>query len=177
MEKILEGEGRREEIIRLLKESSRPISGTELAGRLKVSRQVIVQDVALLRAINKNILSTNKGYLLFEPERSAGETKKTVRVRHTTEQVPDEFYTIVDMGGKILDVVVEHELYGQIAVDLIIASRQDADEFYERMSENRVKPLKELTEDVHYHTIVAKDAKTIEQIECALRERGYLMEA
>ena len=153
MEKILDGEGRREEIIRLLKESSRPISGTELAGRLKVSRQVIVQDVALLRAINKNILSTNKGYLLFEPERSAGETKKTVRVRHTTEQVPDEFYTIVDMGGKILDVVVEHELYGQIAVDLIIASRQDADEFYERMSENRVKPLKELTEDVHYHKI------------------------
>ena len=72
---------------------------------------------------------------------------------------------------------MEHELYGQIAVDLIIASRQDADEFYERMSENRVKPLKELTEDVHYHTIVAKDAKTIEQIECALRERGYLMEA
>ena len=65
MEKILDGEGRREEIIRLLKESSRPISGTELAGRLKVSRQVIVQDVALLRAINKNILSTNKGYLLF----------------------------------------------------------------------------------------------------------------
>ena len=168
---------RRREIIRIISESKEPVPAKELARLCDVSRQVIVQDIALLRAVNKNILSTNKGYLLFEPNQGLGESKKTICVRHTTEQVPDEFYTIVDLGGKILDVVVEHELYGQIAVDLIIASRQDADEFYERMSENRVKPLKELTEDVHYHTIVAKDAKTIEQIECALRERGYLMEA
>lgn len=175
MEKILDGDQRRAEIIRMLESSQNPISGTELARRLKVSRQVIVQDVALLRAINKNILSTNKGYLLFEPGREAGESKKTVCVRHTTEQVLDEFYTIVDLGGKILDVVVEHELYGQIAVDLIIASRQDADEFYEKMQNNRVKPLKELTEDIHYHTIVAKDNVSIERIENALKEKGYLL--
>lgn len=175
MEKILDGDQRRAEIIRMLESSQNPISGTELARRLKVSRQVIVQDVALLRAINKNILSTNKGYLLFEPGREAGESKKTVCVRHTTEQVLDEFYTIVDLGGKILDVVVEHELYGQIAVDLIIASRQDADEFYRKMQNNRVKPLKELTEDIHYHTIVAKDNVSIERIENALKEKGYLL--
>ena len=175
MEKILDGDQRRAEIIRMLESSQNPISGTELARRLKVSRQVIVQDVALLRAINKNILSTNKGYLLFEPGREAGESKKTVCVRHTTEQVLDEFYTIVDLGGKILDVVVEHELYGQIAVDLIIASRQDADEFYQKMQNNRVKPLKELTEDIHYHTIIAKDDVSIERIENALKEKGYLL--
>lgn len=175
MEKILDGDQRRAEIIRMLESSQNPISGTELARRLKVSRQVIVQDVALLRAINKNILSTNKGYLLFEPGREAGESKKTVCVRHTTEQVLDEFYTIVDLGGKILDVVVEHELYGQIAVDLIIASRQDADEFYQKMQNDRVKPLKELTEDIHYHTIVAKDNVSIERIENALKEKGYLL--
>lgn len=175
MEKVLDGDQRREEIIQMLESSSSPVSGAELARRLKVSRQVIVQDVALLRAINKNILSTNKGYLLFEPGRSAGESKKTICVRHTTEQVLDEFYTIVDLGGKVLDVVVEHELYGQIAVDLIIASRQDADEFYEKMRNNRAKPLKELTEDIHYHTIVAKDRASIEKIEKALQEKGYLM--
>lgn len=175
MEKILDGDQRRAEIIRMLESSQNPISGTELARRLKVSRQVIVQDIALLRAINKNILSTNKGYLLFEPGREAGESKKTVCVRHTTEQVLDEFYTIVDLGGKILDVVVEHELYGQIAVDLIIASRQDADEFYRKMQNTRVKPLKELTEDIHYHTIVAKDNVSIERIENALKEKGYLL--
>ncbi|MCI8744054.1 MAG: transcription repressor NadR [Lachnospiraceae bacterium] len=175
MEKPLDGERRREEIIRLLAGSRSPVSGTELARRLKVSRQVIVQDVALLRAVNKNILSTNKGYLLFDPGRESGECRKTLCVRHTTEQVLEEFYGIVDLGGKILDVVVEHELYGQIAVDLIIASRQDAEEFYQKMRENRAKPLKELTEDVHYHTIVAKDAASMERIERVLEEKGFLL--
>lgn len=175
MEKPLDGERRREEIIRLLAGSRSPVSGTELARRLKVSRQVIVQDVALLRAVNKNILSTNKGYLLFEPGRESGECRKTLCVRHTTEQVLEEFYGIVDLGGKILDVVVEHDLYGQIAVDLIIASRQDAEEFYQKMRENRAKPLKELTEDVHYHTIVAKDEASMERIERVLEEKGFLL--
>ena len=87
-------------------------------------------DETLCRKIEPNVSTT-------------AERLKALKEFRATEQVPDEFYTIVDMGGKILDVVVEHELYGQIAVDLIIASRQDADEFYERMSENRVKPLKE----------------------------------
>lgn len=176
MERALDGEQRRAEIIRLLAGSRCPVSGTELAKRLKVSRQVIVQDVALLRAVNKNILSTNKGYLLFEPGREAGECRKTLCVRHSTEQVLDEFYAIVDLGGKVLDVVVEHELYGQIAVDLIIASRQDAEEFCQKMKENRAKPLKELTEDIHYHTVVAKDETTMNRIENALREKGFLME-
>ncbi len=176
MEKALDGEQRRAEIVRLLAGSRSPVSGTELARRLKVSRQVIVQDVALLRAVNKNILSTNKGYLLFEPGREAGECRKTLCVRHSTEQVLDEFYAIVDLGGKVLDVVVEHELYGQIAVDLIIASRQDAEEFCRKMKENRAKPLKELTEDIHYHTVVAKDETTMNRIENVLREKGFLME-
>lgn len=170
------GLDRREDIVAQIQKSAVPLSGTKLAAIYKVSRQVIVQDIALLRAVNKNILSTNKGYLLFEPKQGLGESKKTICVRHTTEQVPDEFYTIVDLGGKILDVVVEHELYGQIAVDLIIASRQDADEFYEKMRNNRVKPLKELTEDIHYHTIVAKNTASIRRIEKALLEKGYLME-
>ena len=170
------GLDRREDIVAQIQKSTVPLSGTKLAAIYKVSRQVIVQDIALLRAVNKNILSTNKGYLLFEPKQGLGESKKTICVRHTTEQVPDEFYTIVDLGGKILDVVVEHELYGQIAVDLIIASRQDADEFYEKMRNNRVKPLKELTEDIHYHTIVAKNTASIRRIEKALLEKGYLME-
>ena len=177
MERSLDGDQRRAEIIRMLKGNTSPISGTELARRLRVSRQVIVQDVALLRAVNKNILSTNKGYLLFEPEREAGECRKTICVRHTTDQVLDEFFTVVDLGGKIFDVVVEHELYGQIAVDLIIASRQDAEEFCRKMQSSQVKPLKELTEDIHYHTIAARDEAALERIAQALKEKGYLLHA
>ncbi len=175
MERILDGEQRRTKIIEILEESSSPLSGTELSRQMGVSRQVIVQDIALLRATNKNILSTNKGYVLFQPQREREKCKRTLCVRHTTEQVLEEFYTIVDLGGKILDVVVEHDLYGQIAVDLIIANRQDAEEFFRKMQESRVKPLKELTQDIHYHTIVARDKKTMERIEEALLQKGYLI--
>ena len=165
MERILDGELRRQEIIRILSESSRPMSGTELAKQMGVSRQVIVQDVALLRATNKNILSTNKGYVLFAPQSEAEKCKETLCVRHTSEQV----------GGKILDVVIEHDLYGQIAVDLIVANRQDAEEFYSKMMNTKVKLLKELTQGIHYHTIVAKDTVTLERIRQALLEKGYLI--
>ncbi len=175
MERILDGDQRREALLLELSKSSRPVSGTELARRMGVSRQVIVQDVALLRATSRNILSTNKGYILFEPRLELESCRKTLCVRHTTEQVLDEFYTVVDLGGKILDVVVEHDLYGQIAVDLIIASRQDAEEFFRKMQGSRVKPLKELTEDIHYHTVVARDGSAMEQIEKALLQKGYLV--
>ncbi len=175
MQRVLDGDQRRGEIIQILSKSNKPVSGTEIAKILGVSRQVIVQDVALLRATNKNILSTNKGYVLFEPQSESEKCKKTICVRHTTEQVLDEFYTIVDLGGRILDVVVEHDLYGQIAVDLIIANRQDAEEFYKKMLSSQVKPLKELTQNIHYHTILARDEKTIEQIEQSLLEKKYLI--
>ena len=45
--------------------------------------------------------------------------KRVVAVKHTDEQMRDELYCIVDAGAKVLDVIVEHELYGQISVDLL----------------------------------------------------------
>lgn len=175
MEHMLSGEERRERIISLLEESSWPKSGTELARILGVSRQVIVQDIALLRATNKNILSTNKGYILFEPQQESAKCKETFCVRHSAQEVQDEFYTIVDLGGKVLDVVIEHDLYGQIAVDLIIANRQDTQEFYHKMMNSPVRLLKELTQGIHYHTVVAKDRESMERIRQALLEKGYLL--
>lgn len=96
------------------------MSGTELAKELGVSRQVIVQDIALLRAVNKNILSTNKGYVLYDPSEETQKARRTIAVSHSDEQTQDELYTIVDFGGKVLDVVIEHDIYGQITVDLIL---------------------------------------------------------
>lgn len=128
----MNAEKRRENILKLLAESDSPLSGTDLAKCLAVSRQVIVQDIALLRAVNKNILSTNKGYLLFHEEEKMKGRKRSVKVRHTQQQILDELCTIVDLGGHILDVVVAHEIYGQITCDLIINSRQDAKSFVEQ---------------------------------------------
>lgn len=141
-------EKRRENILKLLAESDSPLSGTDLAKCLAVSRQVIVQDIALLRAVNKNILSTNKGYLLFHEEEKMKGRKRSVKVRHTQQQILDELCTIVDLGGHILDVVVAHEIYGQITCDLIINSRQDAKSFVEQCEKSHAKGLSTLTDGV-----------------------------
>lgn len=72
------------------------MSGTDLAGRLHVSRQVIVQDVALLRAENREILSTYKGYVLPSAEKQSS-CVRVFRVNHTTEETLDELQTMVVM--------------------------------------------------------------------------------
>ena len=171
---MAEGETRRLNIMRMLADSTGPLSGTELARAFGVSRQVIVQDIALLRAVNKNILSTNKGYLLYAPEMDMAKVKRTVSVCHTDEQTEDELNTIVDCGGTILDVVVEHEIYGQITVDLLLKNRADISEFMRKLKNVPAKPLKELTNGDHFHTIEAESEQILDRIEEALGKKGYL---
>lgn len=170
----MEGKNRREKLIALLQQADAPVSGTDLAKCLGVSRQVIVQDIALLRAVDKNILSTNKGYVLYVPEPENDRVKRSFAVSHTKEQIQDELYTIVDYGGKVLDVVVEHDIYGQIMVDLILCNRLDVDEFVERIKTSKSRPLKVLTDGEHWHTVEAASEKVLDKIEERLREKGYL---
>ena len=100
------GEERRTQILQMLKDQTSPLSGTALADAFHVSRQVIVQDIALMRAENHRILSTNRGYLYHRTDSAGLLPKRVVSVRHTTEQVLEEFTTVLELGGKILDVVV-----------------------------------------------------------------------
>ena len=151
----MEGDARRTRILEILHKESQPVSGTELAGMLGVSRQVIVQDIALLRATDKNILSTNKGYILFLEKQNENRKKRTFKVKHKDEEILDELNTIVDFGGKVIDVVVEHDIYGQIAADLIVNSRADAEAFVKKVNEYGTKSLNELTHGVHFHTVEA----------------------
>ena len=172
---FLDGSERRARILELLTNTHTPISGTELAGEFGVSRQVIVQDIALLRARNREIISTNKGYLLFQsPEENAAQT--VVMVKHTSEQIYDEFATIVELGGKVLNVSVDHDYYGQIQIDLVIHDLNDAKDFVQRMEHSNSQPLKCLTGDVHYHTISAPSEKVLQLICSELRDKGYLIE-
>jgi len=170
----MEGKHRREKLIALLQQADTPLSGTDLAKQLGVSRQVIVQDIALLRAVDKNILSTNKGYVLHVPEPEGDRVKRSFAVSHTKEQIQDELYTIVDYGGKVLDVVVEHDIYGQITVDLILRNRLDVDEFVERVEHSKSRPLKVLTDGEHWHTVEADSENVLDKIEEKLRAKGYL---
>ena len=169
------GEARRAKILSKLQESDTPLSGTALAKAFHVSRQIIVQDIALMRAENYGILSTNKGYLLRSPASENTQPKRVFFVKHTTEQVLEEFQIILELGGKILDVAVEHELYGQIRVDLLIETPADAEDFHGRLKACKDNPLKVLTDDCHYHTVSAPSEKLLDLISEALQKNGYLL--
>lgn len=169
------GEERRNNILQLLKEHGTPLSGTALAQRFRVSRQVIVQDIALMRAENNAILSTNKGYLLRAEAPATQQPMRVFYVRHDTDQVLDEFMSVIELGGRILDVAVEHELYGQIRVDLLIENVQDAQDFVRKLSHCKDNPLKVLTDDCHYHTVSAPSEKLLDLIELELRKKQYLV--
>ena len=169
----MDGESRREQLVKLLQEAKEPIPGARLAKLMGVSRQVIVQDIALLRAVDKNILSTNKGYVLFH--RTLDEHTRSFHVRHTDDQIADELNTIVDCGGNVKDVTVEHPIYGQISVDLIIRSRLDVKNFVDQVQKYQTKPLNNLTDGEHFHTVNAPDEATLDAIGEALRRKGYLL--
>lgn len=170
----MDGKERREEIIRILTESENAVSGSGLAKRLGVSRQVIVQDIALLRAVNKHILSTTKGYMIYYQEKQ--KVNRCFLVKHTTEEIEDELGTIVDNGGKVLDVIVMHEVYGQIQTDLVIKTRQEVYDFVELLQNSKTLPLKELTAGVHLHTVEADSEEILDRIEQKLKNKGYLIE-
>lgn len=164
------GEERRSKIIHSIQNAKAPISGTALAKQFHVSRQVIVQDIALLRAANYDIFSTTKGYLLH----TSSKATRVLTVTHTDEQIEDELNTIVDMGGCIADVFVEHRVYGDLRAALSISSRKQVQEFVEEIRSGRSLPLKNLTQGVHCHTLEADNEEILDMIEEELRKKGYL---
>lgn len=169
------GEERRAKILHMLKDQQTPLSGTALANQFHVSRQIIVQDIALIRAENHGIISTNKGYLYRTANIESGHPKRVFFVRHNTEQILEEFMTVIEFGGRILDVAVEHEIYGQIRADLLIENLQDAKDFSEKLQTSRDTPLKVLTDDCHYHTVAAPSEKLLDLIEAELLKKGFLI--
>ena len=168
----MEGDARRQELLRLISKSQKPISGTELAQTLHVSRQVIVQDVALLRASKYPIFATNRGYVLLQDD--THHVTRVIRVNHNSHQIEEELNVIVDCGARVLDVTVEHEIYGIIRADLKVASRQEVKLFLKDLYENQTKPLTDLTNGIHSHTIEAKSEEILDLVEKTLKEKGFL---
>ena len=107
----MHAEERRETILKLLRQSAQPVSASTLAGQLSVSRQIIVGDIALLRAGGADILATPRGYCL-QNAAAAGLTRR-VAVRHDEAGMEAELNTMVDNGCTVVDVIVEHPLYGE----------------------------------------------------------------
>ncbi len=166
----MNGEKRRKEILEQLKESSTPLSGVRLAELHGVSRQVIVQDIALLRAQKHDILSTSSGYMLQTPAKP----QRLFYVVHDDESILDELFTIVDLGGRIIDVQIKHPAYGNFAAMLNVRSRKDAEKLMESISTGKSRPLKNLTQNRHSHLVEAESEEDLDLIERELRIKGYL---
>lgn len=166
-----ERDNRRKEILEILKMEERPISGSELADRFQVSRQVIVQDIALLKAEENEIISTNRGYKLYKKDRPT----RVFKVNHKDADIERELNEIVDLGGEIIDVFVWHKAYGKIEARLDIKSRKDVKNLIEKIKSGVSSPLKKLTKDYHYHTIAADDEKTLDEVYERLKELDFIV--
>ena len=171
----MDTENRRYQILKLLENQHKPVSGTVLSKLFGVSRQVVVQDIALLRAVNKNILATNKGYVLFREMEQRNKVQRSICVCHGDHEILNEFECILDFGARILDCTVEHEVYGQISVELVIQSMEDAKKFVAQLEKCDSKSLNILTGGIHYHTIEAASVRVLDAVERALDEAGYLV--
>ncbi|KPU42986.1 putative transcription repressor NiaR [Oxobacter pfennigii] len=165
---------RRNKILELLNSGLGSLSGSYLSKILKVSRQVVVQDIAILRAEGKDIIATPQGYIIpdYFSKKSA---KRIIACKHHGQDIGDELNLIIAMGGRILDVIVEHPVYGELKGMLMLSSIMDAEEFTRRMNESVSEPLLVLTKGVHLHTIEADSEEKLNMIEEKLREKGYLL--
>lgn len=172
MEKEMTGADRRKRILFLMRESDRPLSGAQLGSQTGVSRQVVVQDIALLRTEGYPIVSTARGYFLNEPKHAT----RLMKVYHTNEQVEDELTTIVDLGGCVQNVMVNHRVYGRMEAALNIKNRRDVQMFLNDLRTGKSVPLLNITSGYHFHRIAAETEAILDEIEEALRGKGYLAE-
>ncbi|MBP2626857.1 MAG: hypothetical protein H6Q68_1568 [Firmicutes bacterium] len=170
----MDAKERRVKLLEKLKDAEGPLTGTWLAKEFNVSRQVIVGDFAILRAAGTAVYATPQGYVLPTVESS-----KTMRVKlackHERENLEQELTIIIDNGGKVLDVVVEHPLYGELTANLMLASRRDLTDFLRKLDASHAEQLASITGGVHVHTVEVSDDETLSRIKDELRMKGILL--
>ncbi|MFZ5965547.1 MAG: transcription repressor NadR [Bacillota bacterium] len=174
---VMQTEKRRQEILKILMGYHEPITGTELSKRFDVSRQVIVQDIAVIRAQGHDVIATSNGYMILKQNRKEKNIKTVVCKHEGYKAIEEELKIMVDMGAKVLDVIVEHPVYGEIRVPLMICSRMDLEEFLERVRREQAEPLSSLTGGEHIHTLEVPNDRVFEKMIKTLREKGYLFES
>ena len=164
----------RRKIIAQTLTADRPISATALAGKFSVSRQIIVGDIALLRAAGADISATPRGYIAHQP--SPAGLVRQVACRHDARGMETELNAMVDQGCTVLDVIVEHPIYGQLTGPLQLSSRYDVAQFISRCAQADARPLSDLTEGIHLHTLSCPSEEAFQRVRTTLRDMGVLLE-
>ena len=169
----MRAEERRQAICDSLQASHQPISAATLAARFSVSRQVIVGDIALLRAAGANISATPRGYVVL---REAAGLVRRVACQHDSAGMEAELNAMVDQGCTVLDVIVDHPIYGQLTGPLQLSSRYDVTQFIARCAQADAQPLSNLTEGIHLHTLSCPSEDAFQRVRTALHAMGVLLE-
>ncbi|MBM4762422.1 transcription repressor NadR [Bacillus sp. B15-48] len=172
--KIL-GDERRILLLNLLKSSSTPVTGGELAAKANVSRQVIVNDITLLKAKNEPIIATSQGYLYMRPSSSTTLVERTIACSHLPEETEDELNLLVDHGVTVKDVRIEHPVYGDLTASIMVSNRLQVKHFMEKIKKTNGGYLLELTNGIHLHTIQAETEKVLDEAEKAMRRANFLI--
>lgn len=186
-------EARRASLLDALRSADAPVSGGQLANTLNVSRQIIVQDIALLREAGANIVATTKGYVLADAAQTAAqnatqtmaqnaeqpgavldEPARTFKLHHEVEQTREELQTIIALGGRVHNVSISHRAYGHITAPLEIADQADIERFINDIESGKSSPLSTATSGYHYHLVSAPSNEALEAIGRALADKGFL---
>lgn len=174
-EKLL-GEERRNHLLDLLVKADKPITGGELAAITNVSRQVIVQDVSLLKAKNYPIMATSQGYVyLHKQHDKTTMIEQIIACNHDPEQTKEELTVIVDHGVFVKDVIVEHQVYGDLTASIMVGNRNDVNEFIKKIDHNKAAYLSQLTEGLHLHTLQADSQEKLDRVCEELDRLGMLV--
>jgi len=168
-------EERRAAVLAKLKAAKKPLSGTKLAAELEVSRQIIVGDISILRAQGVEIYATPRGYVL-PAEKNEDKILATLVCRHDEAGMEKELLTIVDNGGEVMDVIIEHPVYGALRADLFISCRRDVKDFLAKMDKDHAQPLSLVTGGVHLHTVRFSEEESLTAVRRELRELQILQE-
>ncbi len=168
----MRAEKRREEILSLIGNTDNPIPANVLKERFGVSRQVIVQDIAILRANGYDVTATSRGYFLNVKKQAT----RVFKCRHTFDEMLEEGMLVIDTGGRIEDIFVNHRTYGRITARLDLSNRTHVEELHRSLFSGASKPLMSVTDGYHYHTVSADGEEILDEIEQKLRTRGFLIE-
>ena len=163
---------RRTEILKLLQQAEKPVAARAMASQFGVSRQVIVQDMAVIRASTPGILSTTRGYVLQQDKDIA--CTREFKVRHGQEKAAEELNLIVDCGGRVKNISISHRVYGRVTAEMDIRSRQDVNEFVQAINSSHSSVLSSATSGYHYHLIEASSQERLDLIGEQLKKAGFL---
>lgn len=168
-------QSRRDAIIELLQTSAEPVTGSCLAKKYDVSRQVIVQDIAVLRASGLNIVAASNGYFIPR-EVKKDRLIKTVVCQHDNSRLAEELRIMLEYGCKVLNVIIDHPVYGEITCQLMIDSKNDLDDFIKKVDAEDALPLSTLTDGEHIHTIEVPSEKIYEALVRELKENDFIID-